>query len=160
DLGRAGNRAGRERRAQHVHVTRARTHPAFDLRDDVHDVRVTFDRERVADAPRLRVPASGRTMTLPSFMRTRISGDEPTTWVSPRSKKYMYGDGFSARRARYTSTGRALKPMLRRCDGTTWNTSPARMYALQRSTITSNASFVNDDLKSRSSSAAPCVGCG
>ena len=37
-------------------------------------------------APRVRVPAIGRTVTVPSSTRTRISGDAPTTWKSSKSK--------------------------------------------------------------------------
>jgi hypothetical protein len=40
-------------------------------------------------APRLRVPAIGRTVTLPSSRRTRISGEAPTTWKSSKLKKNM-----------------------------------------------------------------------
>ncbi|MNJ59367.1 hypothetical protein D3C77_550490 [compost metagenome] len=48
-------------------------------------------------APRLRVPASGR-MVICDFgtplsttrsWRTRISGEAPTTWKSPKFQKYM-----------------------------------------------------------------------
>src|SRR3546814_2745887 len=64
--------------------------------------------------------------------------------------KYMYGDGLSARSARYTSTGRAWNGTLSRCDGTTWNTSPARMYSLHFSTAAMKPSRVKPDSKSAS----------
>ena len=35
--------------------------------------------------PRRRVPAMGRTMTSSRSRRTRISGEEPTIWKSPKS---------------------------------------------------------------------------
>jgi hypothetical protein len=36
-------------------------------------------------APRGRVPAIGRSVTVSPSLRTRISGDAPTTWKSPKS---------------------------------------------------------------------------
>ena len=59
----------------------------------------------------------------------------------------MYGDGLSARRARYTSTGRALNGTLRRWLSTTWNTSPARMYSFDRSTAAMKPSRVKPETK-------------
>ena len=40
----------------------------------------------VAFAPRRRVPAIGRTSTVPSASRTSTSGDEPAIWKSPKSR--------------------------------------------------------------------------
>ena len=37
-------------------------------------------------APRRRVPAIGRTVTVSPSSRARISGEAPTTWKSPMSK--------------------------------------------------------------------------
>ncbi|MCY1450493.1 hypothetical protein D9M71_673050 [compost metagenome] len=40
-------------------------------------------------APRGRVPAIGRTVIRLSSTRTSTSGELPTTWKSPKLKKYM-----------------------------------------------------------------------
>jgi hypothetical protein len=40
-------------------------------------------------APRGRVPAMGRMVTLLSRRRTRISGLEPAIWKPPKFRKYM-----------------------------------------------------------------------
>src|SRR5690606_41837078 len=96
----------------------------------------------------------GRTVTLPSCKRTRISGEDPTTWVPPTSRKYMYGDGFNARSARYTSTDLALNGTDSRWLSTTWNTSPARTYSCDYSTAAMNPTLQHPDTKSASSSDA------
>ncbi|KOF54095.1 hypothetical protein AD428_09230 [Achromobacter sp. DMS1] len=49
DLGRAGERAGGEGRAQHVHAAHARVQVAGDVGHQVHDVRVALDDHGVAD---------------------------------------------------------------------------------------------------------------
>ncbi|MDF2816968.1 MAG: hypothetical protein K0S73_908 [Stenotrophomonas rhizophila] len=72
----------------------------------------------------------------------------------------MYGDGFSARSARYTSTGRALNGTLRRWLSTTWKMSPARMYSLDLSTAAMKPSRVKPETKSFSSSTSRVIGTG
>ena len=72
----------------------------------------------------------------------------------------MYGDGFSARSARYTSTGRALNGTLRRWLSTTWKMSPARMYSFDCSTAAMNPSWVKPDTKWLSSSTSRVIGAG
>ncbi|MNH35538.1 hypothetical protein D3C79_962310 [compost metagenome] len=72
-----------------------------------------------------------------SSTRTSTSGELPTTWKSPKLKKYMYGVGLKQRSARYRSIGAALKSIDIRCDGTTCMQSPARMYSLMVSTARS-----------------------
>ncbi len=72
----------------------------------------------------------------------------------------MYGDGFSARSARYTSTGRALNGTLRRWLSTTWKMSPARMYSLLRWTASTKPSRVKPETKSDSSSTSLLSGAG
>ena len=78
--------------------------------------------------------------TMPPSTFTSISGDEPTSVTSPVSKKNMYGDGFTVRSPRYTANGSSDIGAEKRCDGTIWNASPAKMYSRQRSTAASNAS--------------------
>ncbi len=46
----------------------------------------------------------------------------------------MYGDGLVARRTRYTSSAEAVQGVSKRCEGTTWKASPARMRSLMSST--------------------------
>ena len=46
----------------------------------------------------------------------------------------MYGLGFSVRSTRYTSIGSAVSSWSKRCEMTTWKTSPSRMYCFERST--------------------------
>ncbi len=70
--------------------------------------------------PRGRVPAIGCVSTRRPSTRTSISGDEPTIASLPRRMKYMYGDGFTWRSARYTMNGSALTSASKRCDNTTW----------------------------------------
>ena len=60
----------------------------------------------------------------------------------------MYGDGFSARSARYTSTGRAWNGTDRRWLSTTWKMSPARMYSFDFSTAAMKPSRVKPETKS------------
>lgn len=48
----------------------------------------------------------------------------------------MYGDGFVALRTRYTSNALAVHGVSKRCEGTTWKASPARMRSLMSSTAT------------------------
>ncbi len=58
----------------------------------------------------------------------------------------MYGDGLITRSARYTSSGRApLTGSENRCESTTWNASPARMYSFTLSTAVTKSSLLNDD---------------
>jgi hypothetical protein len=49
DLGRTGQRAGREGGAQHVQVAHAVLQQALDVADDVHHVRIALDREGLGD---------------------------------------------------------------------------------------------------------------
>ena len=49
----------------------------------------------------------------------------------------MNGLGLTTRSVRYTSNGRARVSVVSRWLSTTWKTSPARMYSLQRSTAAS-----------------------
>jgi hypothetical protein len=49
DLGRAGQRAGREGGAQHVQAAHAVLQQALDVADDVHDVRIALDGEGLGD---------------------------------------------------------------------------------------------------------------
>ena len=62
----------------------------------------------------------------------------------------MYGDGLSARSARYTSTGRARKGTDSRWLRTTWKMSPARMYSFDFSTAAIKPSRVKPETKSAS----------
>ena len=50
--------------------------------------------------PRGRVPAIGRVETWSPETVSSGSGEAPTTWKSTKSRKYMYGDGLTARRPR------------------------------------------------------------
>ena len=68
----------------------------------------------------------------------------------------MYGDGLITRSARYTSSARAPCAVSeKRCDSTTWNASPARMYSLTRSTAAMKSSWVNDDTGGAGSACSP-----
>ena len=51
-------------------------------------------------APRGRVPASGRTVTVPSIRRTMISGELPTSVAEGVRRKNMNGLGFTTRSVR------------------------------------------------------------
>ena len=57
-------------------------------------------RSSASSRPRGRVPAMGWVMTCRPSTRTSISGDEPTMDSPPMRMKYMYGEGFTCRRAR------------------------------------------------------------
>ncbi len=46
----------------------------------------------------------------------------------------MYGLGLRLRSTRYTSIGSAVASCSKRCEMTTWKTSPSRMYCFDRST--------------------------
>ena len=56
---------------------------------------------------------------MPPSTRTSISGDDPTIDTFPIRRKYMYGDGFTCRSARYTVNGSALISASNRCESTT-----------------------------------------
>ena len=73
-------------------------------------------------------------VTVPSRSRTRISGEAPTAAKPAKSKKNRKGAGLIRRSARYSAKGGSAKGTEKRCDGTTWKQSPARMYSLARST--------------------------
>ena len=60
-------------------------------------------------APRGRVPAIGRTVTRPPATRTSSSGELPTSSTPSSTRWYMYGDGLSARSARYSVAGRKVE---------------------------------------------------
>ncbi|MNN66786.1 hypothetical protein D3C81_1823800 [compost metagenome] len=92
--------------------------------------------------PRGRVPAIGRTVTRPSSTRTSTSGELPTTWKSPKLKKYMYGVGLMVRSARYRSMGAAANGIDMRWEITTCMQSPARMYSLMARTACSKSSWL------------------
>jgi hypothetical protein len=51
-------------------------------------------------APRGRVPAIGRVEARRPDTVSSGSGEAPTIWKSSKSRKYMYGDGLTARRPR------------------------------------------------------------
>ena len=51
-------------------------------------------------APRGRVPAIGACDTSRPLTVSSGSGLAPATWKSPKSRKYMYGLGLTARRPR------------------------------------------------------------
>jgi hypothetical protein len=51
-------------------------------------------------APRGRVPAIGRVETVRPETVSSGSGDAPTIWKSSKSRKYMYGEGLTARSPR------------------------------------------------------------
>jgi hypothetical protein len=51
-------------------------------------------------APRGRVPAIGRVETRRPETVSSGSGEAPTTWKSSKSRKYMYGEGLTARSPR------------------------------------------------------------
>ena len=53
-----------------------------------------------ASAPRGRVPAIGRVEARRPETVSSGSGLAPATWKSPKSRKYMYGLGFTVRRPR------------------------------------------------------------
>ena len=57
----------------------------------------------------------------------------------------MYGLGFVTRSIRYTSIGSAAVSISNRCDGTTWNASPASMSPTSFSTIAEYSSTVRCD---------------
>ena len=59
-----------------------------------------ISRSSSASPPRGRVPAIGRVETLRPVTVTSGSGEAPTTWKSSKSRKYMYGDGLTARSPR------------------------------------------------------------
>jgi hypothetical protein len=50
--------------------------------------------------PRGRVPAMGRVLTRRPVTVSSGSGEAPTIWKSSKSRKYMYGDGLTARSPR------------------------------------------------------------
>ena len=54
----------------------------------------------------------------------------------------MYGLGLDTRSIRYTSSGSASVSISNRCDGTTWNASPASISPTSRSTIAPYSSTV------------------
>ena len=54
----------------------------------------------------------------------------------------MYGLGLVTRSIRYTSSGSASVSISNRCDGTTWNASPASMSPTSFSTIAVYSSTV------------------
>ena len=56
--------------------------------------------------------------------------------------RYMYGLGFETRSIRYTSSGLASVSISKRCDGTTWNASPAWISPTSRSTMAPYSSTV------------------
>jgi hypothetical protein len=97
--------------------------------------------------PRFLVPASGRFVTInppPALLLTRhrISGLDATRMHPDACRYTMYGLGFTARSARYTSNGSALLTRSNRCPSTTWKMSPARMYSFARATIDACSSRV------------------
>ena len=57
-------------------------------------------RSSSAVAPRGRVPAMGRVAARRPVTVRSGSGLAPTTWKSSKSRKYMYGLGFTARSPR------------------------------------------------------------
>src|SRR3546814_4336826 len=67
DLGRAADRAGRKRRAQHVDVAQPFAKRAGDLAHDVHDVAVALDHELLTDLHAAR--SDEHTSELQSLMR-------------------------------------------------------------------------------------------
>ena len=97
--------------------------------------------------PRGCVPAIGRYSSFRPPARTSISGDEPSTCIPPEffpppnRRKYIYGDGFTVRSARYRSNGATPGSKSQRCESTTWKMSPAAMYSLARRTLPRNFSF-------------------
>ena len=54
--------------------------------------------------------------------------------------KYMYGEGFTCRKARYTLNGSASTGVSNRRDSTTWKMSPAAMWSFAVRTAASYAS--------------------
>ena len=90
-------------------------------------------------APRRRVPASGRMVTVPSRRRTRISGLLPTTAKPPKSRKNRNGAGLIRRSARYSANGGRANGTEKRWLGTIWKASPAAMYSLAFATAARNA---------------------
>ncbi len=112
--------------------------------------------------PRGRVPAMGRTVTMPSSTRTRTSGELPTRETPSSSRKYRYGEGFRLRSARYRSKGEARSSKASRWLSTIWKASPARTYSRMRSTPRSKPSREIELAKggSRSGSGRRAIGGG
>src|SRR4051795_471928 len=81
---------------------------------------------RSAVSPRRLVPAIGCSTARPSLTVARASGLQPTMSTSSVRRKYMYGEGFSVRRTRYTSSGSASVSATNRWPTWIWKTSPAR----------------------------------
>ena len=82
----------------------------------------------------------GYTSATPLSARTRISGDEPAIFVSPKSRKYRYGEGLITRKARYRLKRSPLNCAVNRCERTTWKISPSVMYFFAAVTIFSKSS--------------------
>ena len=74
----------------------------------------------------------------------------------PKRKKYMYGDGFTIRSARYTSKASTPGTQSKRCERTHWKTSPDAMYSLARSTDFRNVAFGVRAVSFSAPSFAPC----
>ena len=71
----------------------------------------------------------------PTAPRARSSSGELPTSSTPSSTRwYMYGDGLSARSARYSASRREVVRHAMRRASSTWKASPAAMYSLMRST--------------------------
>lgn len=70
----------------------------------------------------------------------------------------MYGEGLVARSTRYTSRAEAVQGVSNRCEGTTWNASPARMRSLMSSTAARYASPPHSPVKAGSSDSGRASG--
>ncbi|PQM48572.1 hypothetical protein C1Y40_01211 [Mycobacterium talmoniae] len=94
------------------------------------------------------MPAIGWVVAHPSCTVTSASGLDPTMEnardPSPAGtcSRYMYGLGLDTRSIRYTSIGSTAVSISNRCDGTTWNASPASISPTRRSTIAPYSSTV------------------
>ena len=67
-----------------------------------------------------RRPGDRPRLDLRPRQRTSISGEEPSTVASRVSRKKRYGDGLSARSARYTSNGSTPSRAVQRWEMTAW----------------------------------------